>query len=239
VSAFGMSMVVSSADRTAESLAFFVPVLFISDIGAVYSYRNHVKWSALNPLWIPCFFGIFAGMYCLKTLPEWELKKMSGLSLLILSVIYFFRKYSNLKSLPTHVHDDKKDFEQQRSSQNWRNIYLSGAFFGFLIGMFTVIANIAGPIAVVYFLQLGLPKEQLNGTRAWFFVIVNCVKIPAQIALGNLQFGQFQLLGLLIILGVLSTALSAEFIVPKVNQGLFEQLSWGFVIISAVKLLLF
>jgi uncharacterized membrane protein YfcA len=49
---------------------------------------------------------------------------------------------------------------------------------GFLAGFSTMIGNLAGPIANVYFLAMRLPKNEFIGTAAWLFFIINVFKLP-------------------------------------------------------------
>jgi uncharacterized membrane protein YfcA len=44
-----------------------------------------------------------------------------------------------------------------------------------------MIGNAAGPIMGVYLLSMNLPKREFIGTTAWFFFIVNLLKLPLQI----------------------------------------------------------
>ena len=251
IATVGMVSVVSYSDNTAESLALFVPVLFMSDCGALITYRKSIEWTALTPLLCPCLIGLGLGAFFLGTLQESYLKRISGFSLLLLTLVQFKREKLSGKDqkLPSYHSDHENDKKKPkyftifcnhyyRYLKNRHSMLISAIFFGSLIGFFTIIANTAGPIAVIYFLHLSLPKLQLNGTRACFFVIVNCVKIPIQAILGNLKLDHLSLLSLLIILGTISTVFSAKYVVPKINQSRFEQLSWTFVIISAVKLLM-
>lgn len=152
---------------------------------------------------------------------------------MFMSIIHFYIKKMSI-GLPQHFHDDSAIVSDVAVISKYKQS--SSAFFGFLIGFFTIVANLAGPIMVIYMLQLELPKMQMNGTRAWFFILVNCIKIPVQIYLGNLNINQIQLLIPLILIGIISTVISAEIIVPRIDQRRFEQISWGFVFIGAVKL---
>jgi hypothetical protein len=58
---------------------------------------------------------------------------------------------------------------------------------GFWAGVATMVANAAGPIMAVYLLAIALPKENLVGTSAWFFLIINVLKLPFSGALGLLS----------------------------------------------------
>ena len=41
-----------------------------------------------------------------------------------------------------------------------------------------MMANAAGPIMVIYLPAMRLPKVQFVGTGAWFFFLVNWIKVP-------------------------------------------------------------
>ena len=42
----------------------------------------------------------------------------------------------------------------------------------------------AGPVVMVYLLVMRLPKDEFLGTGAWFFAVLNWVKVPFSIGLG-------------------------------------------------------
>ena len=41
-----------------------------------------------------------------------------------------------------------------------------------------MVGNLAGSVMAVYLLSLNLLKNQFIGTAAWFFLIINLVKVP-------------------------------------------------------------
>ena len=47
-----------------------------------------------------------------------------------------------------------------------------------------MLANAAGPVMMVYLLAMRLPKDEFLGTGAWFFAVVNWVKVPFSVGLG-------------------------------------------------------
>ena len=100
-----------------------------------------------------------------------------------------------------------------------------------------MVANVAGPIVTAYFLSLEIPKRELNGTRAYLFLIANIIKIPIQIFLGNLVFTDVYLVLGLIFLALASTFIAERWILVYIDQKSFEILSWTLVIVGAGKLL--
>ena len=51
-------------------------------------------------------------------------------------------------------------------------------------GFTTFVANAAGPILNTYLVGIGLPKDELIGTSAWFYFGVNAAKIPIYLGIG-------------------------------------------------------
>ena len=44
-----------------------------------------------------------------------------------------------------------------------------------------MIGNAAGPILTIYLLYMGYEKNKFIGTAAWFFLVVNLIKLPFHI----------------------------------------------------------
>lgn len=58
-----------------------------------------------------------------------------------------------------------------------------GWIMGLLAGFSTMIGNLAGPFANLFFLAMRLPKNHFIGTAAWLFFLVNIFKLPFHIFL--------------------------------------------------------
>ena len=52
---------------------------------------------------------------------------------------------------------------------------------GLAAGFTTMIGNAAGAITSIYLLSMRLPKNTFIGTAAWFFLIINLLKVPLQV----------------------------------------------------------
>jgi len=57
----------------------------------------------------------------------------------------------------------------------------ASAFRTLLAGFATMVGNAAGPITTLYLLSMGLSKNQFIGTGAWFFFVVNVLKVPLHV----------------------------------------------------------
>ena len=57
-----------------------------------------------------------------------------------------------------------------------------------------MIGNAAGPVMSVYLLSMRKEKMEYIGINAWFFLVVNLLKVPFQIfAWDNINWGSFSL----------------------------------------------
>ena len=56
-----------------------------------------------------------------------------------------------------------------------------GWIMGLLAGFSTMIGNLAGPFANLFFLAMRLTKNHFIGTAAWLFFLVNIFKLPFHI----------------------------------------------------------
>jgi uncharacterized membrane protein YfcA len=91
---------------------------------------------------------------------------------------------------------------------------------GLLAGTFTMMANAAGPIMVIYLLAMRLPKTEFVGTGAWYFLLINLVKVPfsASHGLGLINANTLQLnllLAPLIVIGALAGVRLVKFVPQK------------------------
>jgi uncharacterized membrane protein YfcA len=100
-----------------------------------------------------------------------------------------------------------------------------------------MVANAAGPVFGLYLLSLALPKEQMVGTSAWFFLIINVLKLPFSASLGLLHQDSLRLDLLLCPLVVLGTLMGRS-LLDKIPQGYFEAILLVSAGLAALKLAL-
>lgn len=191
-----LALALTGTGSASHLVGSLVPILFTADIGAVIAYRKYVEWRIIKTLLFPCGIGIFFGFWVLDILPTVLLRRLVGLVLFIITILNFYLESSTCS---TQTQDSPKGLlpvisptictegeEKDKISSLLRN-KMSSFFIGICIGFFTMVANLAGPLLVVYLLKCNLSKEHINGTRAWIFLILNIVKLPLQLYLGNLQ----------------------------------------------------
>ena len=146
-----------------ESTGVILPMLCFADIIAVVYYRREARWRYILKLVPAAVLGFFAAIFVDSFVPRESFKILMGACILLeLFIMVLSRKFG----------DNLEGIFQSR---------LYAQFFGLLGGFTTMIGNAAGPVMSIYLLSIRLPKFAFVGTSAWFFMIVNYLKVPLQI----------------------------------------------------------
>jgi uncharacterized membrane protein YfcA len=110
---------------------------------------------------------------------------------------------------------------------------------GLIGGVATMMANAAGPIMIIYLLGMRMPKTQFVGTWAWFFLLVNAIKVPfsasPELGLINPHSLQFNLILSPLIIG---GAIAGARLVKYLPQKTFTKWMQIFAVLGALQLLL-
>ncbi|MEN8602898.1 sulfite exporter TauE/SafE family protein [Microbacterium rhizosphaerae] len=108
--------------------------------------------------------------------------------------------------------------------------------YGTLGGFTTTVANAGGPVMSMYLLAMRTPVKVFLGTAAWFFAIVNIVKLPILIGLGLIT-GPVLLLDAVLVPLVVVGALIGRWMIPRIHQLLFDRIVLILTILGAAYLL--
>ncbi len=202
-----------------ESTGVLLPLLIFGDLCAVQAFRQHTLWNQIVRMLPPTIAGILIGFWMMQTLSEEHFRPILGWMLLTTVLVQALRSA----------------FPQSASS-----IPRSHAFawaMGLWAGTSTMIANAAGPVMAIYFLALSLPKENLVGTSAWFFLIINVFKLPFSWKLGLLHAPSLLLDAALCPLVIAGTLMGRK-LLHLIPQRTFEALLLFFAGAAALKLAL-
>ena len=105
-------------------------------------------------------------------------------------------------------------------------------------GMATMIANAAGPVIQLFLLSKRIPKMELIGISARFFLLINLLKLPMNIQLDLINWDSLQL-NLLLVPAVWLGIFSGRYLVKKVPQRIFEMLVIFFSVLAGGRLCFF
>lgn len=143
------------------STGIVVPLLIFADIMAVIYFKKHVKWEYLLKFMPAMILGVVVAVYVGK---DWGDAAFKGWMSVIILISVAYMAWVEFKGIQINI-------------DNW----LIAKGLGFTAGFTTMIGNLAGPFANLYFLATRLPKNELIGTTAWVFFIINLVKLPFHI----------------------------------------------------------
>lgn len=201
------------------AVGVMLPMLIIADVFAVIYYRRNVVWNHLIKLLPWVLIGLSVGYFVLDIINDQLLRSIIG-GLVITMV-------------GLHVLKD-------RFRQNFNDLLPTSKIFisvmGTVGGFTTMVGNAAGEVMGIYLLVQGFKKEEFLGTAAWFFMIVNLIKLPLYIQLGLLS-GKMILLDLKMLPIIFLGAVIGVHILPKVPQRVFNFLILGVAVIGGINML--
>ena len=133
-------------------------MLICADILAVIYYHRHAQWKYIVKLLPMMIVGVLAGVWLGNDISEIIFKKLMAIIIIGSVILMFLAENRKSTAVPK-----SKGF-------SW--------IMGFLAGFTTMIGNLAGPVANIYFLAIRIPKNEFIGTAAWLFFIINLFKLP-------------------------------------------------------------
>ena len=201
-----------------ESTGVVLPMLVLGDILAVAAFQRHANWGQIRRMLPPTAVGVAAGWLCMRVIPASRFGPVIGGIVLVMCALQAWRQ----------VRPAAFERAPHTTAFSWT---MGGAS-----GMSTMLANAAGPIMSLYFLALNLPKYELIGTSAWFFLLVNLYKIPFSAQLGLIH-GSSLLFNLVLAPAIGLGAWGGRKLVAVVPQRAFEALLLCFAAAAAVRLL--
>lgn len=199
------------------STGILLPLLIIGDLCAVSLLGRDVVWHYVRRLLVPALLGIVIGWLMLDRLDEPTFRPLIGNIILLLSIGQLVRMWR---------------------SDLFANVPHSAWFvwmMGVLTGITTMLANAAGPVVALYLLAIALPKTPLIATGAWFFLILNCCKVPLSMNLGLIDSSTLAM-NLLLAPCVVFGLVMGRAIVKRIPQRAFDTLLLAFTITAAMRL---
>ncbi|MCQ2112064.1 MAG: sulfite exporter TauE/SafE family protein [Bacteroidaceae bacterium] len=149
-----------------ESTGIILPMLCMADIIAVAYYKRIADWKLVARLLPTAILGFFVAIFVDSLIPTGEFRLLMAWTLaLALAVMIWSEIYGK--------------------ENRWMNRLWYSAIFGLLGGFTTMIGNAAGPVMSVYLLSMRKEKMEYIGINAWFFLVVNLLKVPLQIFVWN------------------------------------------------------
>lgn len=215
-----LTIVVFAALMPARESTGAVLLLFIAgDVFAILTYRRHADWKTLVRLIPAVVVGVILGaLFLVVASDEWVRRFIGVILMLVIGFTLWQRR--------------KPPVEPGEGSAR-----IARAAYGSLGGFTTMVANAGGPVMSMYFIAARFPVKTFLGTAAWFFAVINLVKLPVSIGIGLIT-PQTLVLDLLLLPGVVIGALIGMWTAPRIPQRLFDWAVIFFTVVGSVYLLL-
>jgi uncharacterized membrane protein YfcA len=208
-----LALVMSPRDATGMML----PVLLAMDAFAIWIYRNDANWKIL---------AIMLPGAAIGTLIGWALWSVISDAMVLLAVGIITLLFVLDSMLPIR----KALAEGLPPSKPW------GAFWGAAAGLTSFISHTGGPPYQIYTLPRRMEPRIYAGTTAFFFAIVNTMKLAPFFFLGQLSGTNLQLAAMLIPVGIAGVLIGVA-LVRRISVKLFYQIAYGLVFLLALKLI--
>lgn len=223
------------------STGVVLPMLILGDAVGLSYWRRSADWRSLLRALPWAFCGIAAGSWCMNQISDRELRPLIGIIVLVMLGLHNLRLWLKrndqtvIKMDAVGFNSSKEEVDARYGSPFRRRLF--AALMGFMGGLTTMIANAAGPVMAMYLLALRLPKAAFIGTTAWFFFIVNWVKVPFSVKLGLINLQSLSL-NLCLVPALLAGVVLGIIIVNRISDRVFEVVIQILTVISAVNLFL-
>ena len=201
-----------------QSVGLALPLLLAADLMAYPAFLKHGSWKAVWRLMPAAIVGLILGWWLLSKIEDAMLKHLIGACVLLMVFLQIFRNLS-----PT-----------------WFRALAESSSFGIAAGSFggfsTMVANAAGPVIQLYLLTRRIPKMEMIGISARFFLLINILKIPLNASLATIT-SQSLLENLKLLPGVIIGLLLGRWLISRVPQAAFEWMIVVFSFLAAIRLL--
>lgn len=201
-----------------ESTGALLPLLCLGDIIAVRVYHRHADWGLLLRLLPGVLPGLALGSFFLSIADDEAARRVIGALLLGTCGLQLW-------------------LSRRRQLDERARLHAGPTLMiGLLAGFATMTANAAGPVTTLYLLASGLPVLQFLGTAAWFYLVVNAIKVPFSAGLDLLSW-QVLALDALLVPALLLGAGAGALVVRRIDRATFERIALGLTAVAAVALL--
>jgi len=208
-----MAMVMPARQAT----GMLLPLLVFGDILSVFYWKRKARWRPLIVILIWSLIGVVIGYFLMRVIDDETFRPLLGGIIVAITILSIIRNRYNI-----HI--------------NQKNIALV-ATVGILSGTATILANGAAPLMAMYWLSLDMDKEELVGTNAWYFLVVNMVRIPFSVDLGIINSQVLRLDAMLAPL-VIAGGIAGIFLLKRIDKKAFTWIMQGLALVAGIRLLI-
>jgi uncharacterized membrane protein YfcA len=194
------------------SVGLALPLLIAADLMAYPAFLKHGSWRPVWRLLGPSLAGLGIGWWMLGWIPDDAARRVIGACVLLMVALQVSRQWR------------PEVFQRCVKSRGF------GLGAGVLGGFATMLANAAGPVIQLYLTARKVPKMELIGIGARFFLLINLIKVPLNARLALIT-SESLMENARLLPGVVLGIFGGKWLIRHVPQAAFE---WMIVVFSAL-----
>jgi uncharacterized membrane protein YfcA len=206
-----LALVMPARDAT----GMLLPVLLVMDAIAIWVYRKDANWRVLAIMLPGAIVGTGLGWLLWSIVTDEQVLLAVGIIILLFSLDAMFPIRKRLENLPP--------------SRGW------GTFWGTVAGITSFISHTGGPPYQIYTLPLRMTPTMFSATSAFFFAIVNALKLVPFWFLGQLSISNIEKSAILAPVGVAGVA-AGVYLVRRISARAFYTIAYALILVLGLKI---
>lgn len=199
-----------------DAAGMMLPLLIVMDIIALIAYRREVNWKIFWILLPGSLVGTLVAFWLSAVVSEAMVRLAIGIITLLFVLDAWLPLRKKLEGLPP--------------SRIW------GSFWGAVAGFTSFVSHTGGPPVQIYMLPMRMSPALFAGTNAVFFAVVNAIKIPFYLVLGQLSAPNMQAALYLVPVAIGGMVLGV-FLVRRIDPALFYRVAYVLIFLLSLKLI--
>jgi uncharacterized membrane protein YfcA len=217
--ALGTPLMAIGMDDPVRAAAILLPILIAQDFVGVAAFRRSWDGRVLAAMLPGAVVGIaFGWLLAARISGDAVMAAMGAISILFGAYRLWVERGGRIAAFS--------------ASPAW-----VGSLFGVLTGFTSQIAHAGGPPFQMWVMPRKLPRDVFIGTSAIFFALVNWIKVPAYVALGQFTRDNALATAVLLPFAVLASLAGVK-LVRRVPGERFYTIVYWLMIVAGAKLLL-
>jgi uncharacterized membrane protein YfcA len=199
-----------------QAASIILPILMVQDVVGVWAFRKTFDKGILVLMLPSAAVGIALGY----VLAAYTSVAAIELSLGVISVLFGLHR----------LWAERHAAVPSRPPPPW-----VGAICGVASGFTSQVAHAGAPPFQIYIMPKGLPRDVVVGTTAIFFAVMNWMKVPAYIALGQFTRQSLTTSAVLIPFAILTTWMGV-WVVRRLDGPVFYRIIYVLLVLLGLKL---
>ena len=200
-----------------DATGMMLPVLLSMDAVAIWIYRRDANWRVLAIMLPGAAVGTLIGWAIWSVVTDAQVLLAVG----IITLLFMLDALLPIR---------KRVMEGASPSKPW------GVFWGAIAGITSFISHTGGPPFQIYTLPMRMSPVVFSATTAFFFAIVNTMKLVPFFFLGQLSVTNLETAAALIPIGLIAV-FAGVWLVRRISAKRFYQLAYILIALLAVKLI--